>query len=73
MSAVGELKAMKEAFKKVSGGEYDANKKPAGGAAPATEGSKELTVWEAATAAGNAVRELKVACPPLKSTYRISL
>ena len=61
-AAVGVLKTLKEDYKKASGSDYDAKKKPAGGAAApasAPAGGADLAVWEKVTAQGNKIRELK--------------
>lgn len=62
MKEVESLKALKAEYKKATGQEYDANKKPAGGAqqaAPAASSSGDLALWEKVTAQGNKIRELK--------------
>ena len=63
MKEVEVLKGLKAEYKKATGQEYDANKKPAGGAqqaAPASaSNSGDLALWEKATAQGNKIRELK--------------
>ena len=66
MAAVGKLKELKEQFQKIAGVAYDANKKPAGEAAPAPAapsggGASEgvLGLWEETTKQGNAIREMK--------------
>ena len=65
-AAVGVLKTLKEDYKKASGSDYDAKKKPAGGAstgaAPAggaPAGGADMAIWEKVTAQGNKIRELK--------------
>ena len=62
-AAVGVLKTLKEDYKKASGSDYDAKKKPAGGAptsgAAPSGGGADLAVWEKVTAQGNKIRELK--------------
>ena len=65
-AAVGVLKTLKEDYKKASGSDYDAKKKPAGGAqasaAPvggAPVGGADMAIWEKVTAQGNKIRELK--------------
>ncbi|CBY43069.1 unnamed protein product [Oikopleura dioica] len=64
MAAVGKLKELKESFKKVSGSDYDANKKPAGGvAAPvpaaASAASPHMDLWKQTVEQGDKVRKLK--------------
>ena len=61
MKEVESLKALKAEYKKTTGQEYDANKKPAGGApqAAAASNSGELALWEKVTAQGNKIRDLK--------------
>ena len=66
MPEVETLKLLKAEYKNATGTEYDANKKPAGGAAPtapapaaAAPASGNLAVWEKVTAQGNKIRELK--------------
>ena len=65
MKEVNSLKTLKADFKAKTGAEYDANKKPTGGAAtPAaapTAASGDLALWETVTAQGNKIRELKSA------------
>ncbi|CBY14459.1 unnamed protein product [Oikopleura dioica] len=57
-AAVNSLLEGKKEFKAKTGNDYDANKKPAGGAAPATSlaTSGDLAEWEALTEQGSAVR-----------------
>nr|AAT47869.1 glutamyl-prolyl-tRNA synthetase-like protein [Oikopleura dioica] len=57
-AAVNNLLEGKKEFKAKTGNDYDANKKPAGGAAPATSlaTSGDLAEWEALTEQGSAVR-----------------
>ena len=65
MPEVETLKLLKAEYKNATGTEYDANKKPAGGATPApapaavAPASGNLAVWEKVTAQGNKIRELK--------------
>ena len=62
MKEVDALKTLKADYKSKTGAEYDANKKPAGGAAPpatAATASGETALWEKVTAQGNKIRELK--------------
>ena len=62
MKEVESLKALKAEYKKATGQEYDANKKPAGvaqQAASAASSSGDLALWEKVTAQGNKIRELK--------------
>ena len=64
MKEVDALKTLKADYKSKTGAEYDANKKPAGVAAPpatapATSASGEMALWEKVTAQGNNIRELK--------------
>ena len=64
-AAVQKLLDGKKKFKEVTGQDYDANKKPAGETAPATQaktaGGADLKLWEEVTAAGDKVRQLKSA------------
>merc|ERR1712106_352681 len=63
MKEVNSLKTLKADYKAKTGAEYDANKKPTGGAAtPASTpaaASGDLALWETVTAQGNKIRELK--------------
>ena len=66
MKEVEVLKTLKAEYKAATGSEYDANKKPAGGAAPAPAAavtapaaSGDLSLWEKVTAQGNAIRKMK--------------
>ena len=63
MKEVEILKGLKADYKSKTGSEYDANKKPAGGSAPApaaaAPASGDLALWETVTAQGNKIRELK--------------
>ena len=63
MKEVEVLKGLKADYKKATGQDYDANKKPAGQqAAPAqaaASNSGDLALWEKATAQGNKIRDLK--------------
>ena len=61
-AGVNSLLDGKKRFKAQTGQDYDAKKKPAGQALPAAAPSGAtgaLAAWEAATAQGNTVRELK--------------
>merc|ERR1712168_1174674 len=62
MKEVELLKTLKAEYNSATGSEYDANKKPAGGApakaAPAPA-SGDLAIWEEVTAQGNKIRDLK--------------
>ena len=55
MAAVGKLKELKESFKKVAGSDYDANKKPASGAAAAAPPGEAILARTDATGAGAGV------------------
>ena len=65
MKEVEVLKTLKAEYKTATGSEYDANKKPAGSAAPAAViaapggGSGDLSLWEKVTAQGNTIRKMK--------------
>ena len=62
MKEVESLKTLKAEYKKATGQEYDANKKPAGGAqqpAAVASNTGDLAIWEKVTAQGNKIRELK--------------
>merc|ERR1711911_243854 len=63
MKEVELLKSLKAEYKSATGSEYDANKKPAGGApaqaAAAAPASGDLAIWEKVTAQGNKIRDLK--------------
>merc|ERR1711990_613489 len=63
MKEVELLKTLKAEYKSATGSEYDANKKPAGGApaqaAAAAPSSGDLAIWEKVTAQGNKIRDLK--------------
>lgn len=70
-AAVNKLLEGKKNFKAKTGKDYDANKKPAGGAspapaqaAPASGASGDLALWEEVTKLGQAVRDLKAAKAP---------
>jgi len=67
-AVVNKLLEGKKEFKAKTGADYDAKKKPAGGASPAATqaraptasvSSGALAAWEATTAQGNVVRDLK--------------
>ena len=62
MKEVESLKALKAEFKSATDQEYDANKKPVGGASTqaATSGA-DLSLWEKVTEQGNSIRAMKSA------------
>lgn len=63
MKEVESLKALKAEYKSATGQEYDANKKPVGGASTqaAATSSGDLSLWEKVTEQGNSIRSMKSA------------
>ena len=67
MAQVSILKDLKTEFKKATGSEYDANKKPIqANSSPSVSAatSDDLVLWEKATAVGTKIREMKGAKAP---------